>query len=161
MNTDIRSREQGAGSTAQSAVNTKLGAVSAEQGARSKEQGAGSREGQTFENLEIWQEAVELAVRVYALFRECRDFSFRDQVCRASVSVSSNIAEGYERDSNVEFIRYLFIAKASCGELRSQACVAQRLKLIEDQPAAALIEQARRLSRRIQKLIEVRREKFN
>ncbi len=127
----------------------------------SKAQEAGSKDGNTFENLEIWQEAVELAARVYDLFHGCRDFGFRDQVQRASVSVSSNIAEGYERDSNVEFIRFLFIAKASCGEVRSQAYLAQRVKLIDDRLAAELIEHARRISRRIKKLIDVRREKFN
>ena len=135
------------------------GAGSREQGAGSREHGAGN--GNTFENLEVWQDAINLAAQVYELLRDCRDFEFRGQIQRASVSVSSNIAEGYERDSNVEFIRFLFIAKASCGEVRSQAHVARRVKLLADQPAAQLIEQARRLSRRLQKLIDVRREKFN
>ncbi len=127
---------------------------------RSKEQGAESPDGNTFENLEVWQEAVEVAAQVYELFCECRDFSFRDQIWRASVSVSSNIAEGYERDSNVEFIRFLFIAKASCGEVRSQVHLARRVKLLEESSADGLIEQTRRISRRIQRLIDVRREKF-
>lgn len=131
------------------------------QSTRSKEQGAGRTDGKTFENLEIWQDAMDLAVRVYELFHECRDFEFRNQIQSAAVSVSSNIAEGYERDSNAEFIRFLFIAKGSCGEVRSQGCLAMRVKLIGELPATELIEQARRLSKRIQKLIDVRREKFN
>jgi four helix bundle protein len=126
----------------------------------STEQAAGRNNGATFENLQVWQEAVELAARVYTIFHACGDFSFRDQVRRAAVSVSSNIAEGYERDSNIEFIRFLFIAKASCGEVRSQTYVARKVQLIADPSATELIEQARQLSRRIQRLIEVRREKF-
>lgn len=115
----------------------------------------------TFENLEVWRDAIELAARVYELFRECRDFSFRDQIHRAAVSISNNIAEGYERDSNVEFIRFLFIAKGSCGEVRSQTYVAHRVKLLSNDDSAQLIADAKRLSKRIMKLIQARREKFD
>ncbi len=114
----------------------------------------------TFENLEVWQEAIELAARVYESFGECRDYGFRNQIQEASVSVSNNIAEGYERDSNQEFIRFLFIAKGSCGEVRSQAYLARRLKLLSDERAADLVGSSKRLSKRIQKLIDVRRDKF-
>ena len=113
------------------------------------------------ENLEVWKDAIDLAVHVYEVFRSCRDFSFRDQIHRASVSVSSNIAEGYERDSNTGFIRFLFIAKVSCGEVRSQAVVATRVKLLDEARSALLITDAKRLSKRIMRLIEARREKFD
>lgn len=138
-------------------------------GAGIKEQGAGDKArqtrstavvGQTFENLEVWQEAVELAARVYEMFRDCRDFGFRQQIQGAAVSVSSNIAEGYERDSNVEFIRFLFIAKASCGEVRSQAHLARRVKFLADADATQVIDDAMRLSKRLKRLIDARREKF-
>jgi four helix bundle protein len=115
----------------------------------------------TFENLEVWQEAVELAARVYAFFNECRDWEFRGQIQRAAVSISSNIAEGYERSSNAEFIRYLDIARGSCGEVRSQAFVAIRVKLLSEEAGATLIADAKRLSRRIGRLMEVRRTQFN
>ena len=115
----------------------------------------------TFENLQVWQDAIELAARVYELFRDCRDFGFRGQIQDAAVSVSNNIAEGYERDSNAEFIRFLFIAKASCGEVRSQTYVAGRVKLLTEADAASLIFDAKRLSKRIMKFIQVRREKFD
>jgi len=115
---------------------------------------------ETFENLEVWQDAIELAAKVYGLLRECQDFGFRDQMQRAAVSVSSNIAEGYERDTNAEFIRYLVIAKGSCGEVRSQACLAQRVKLLTPSKADDLIADARRLSKRLARFIAVRREKF-
>src|SRR4051812_33477339 len=115
----------------------------------------------TFENLEVWNEGVELAARVYEIFRPCRDFGFRDQIQPAATSVSNNIAEGYERDSNNEFIRFLFIAKGSCGEVRSQAHVAYRIKLLGEADANALIAEAKRLTKRIMRLIEVRRDKFD
>ncbi len=115
----------------------------------------------TFENLEVWQAAVELAARVYELFRDCRDFGFRGQIQEASVSVSNNIAEGYERDSNQEFIRFLFIAKGSCGEVRSQTYVARRVGLLKPEDAVAVISDAKRLSKRIMKLIQSRRVNFS
>ena len=98
----------------------------------------------TFENLEIWREAIELAARVYELFLGCRDFEFRGQIQAAAASVSNNIAEGYERDSNPEFIRFLFIAKGSCGEVRSQAYLARRIKLLDEARAGELIAEAKR-----------------
>lgn len=115
----------------------------------------------TFEKLEVWQDAIELAARVYELFQGCRDFSFRDQVQRAAASVSNNIAEGYERDTNTEFIRYLYIAKGSCGEVRSQAHLARRISLLTEEQSTALVEDTRRLSRRIARFIIVRRDKFS
>lgn len=115
----------------------------------------------TFENLEVWQDVIELAARVYDLFRDCRDFGFRGQIQAAAASVSNNIAEGYERDSNQEFIRFLFIAKDSCGEVRSPAYLARRVRLLIDEQAIALIAEAKRLSKRIARFIEVRREKFS
>jgi four helix bundle protein len=115
----------------------------------------------TFENLEIWQEAITLATHVYEHSRKCEDFDFRCQIRSASVSISSNIAEGYERDSNAELIRFLFIAKGSCGEVRSQSHLAHRVGLLDKSAAYELINESQRLSRRIQKFIDVRRVKFN
>lgn len=116
--------------------------------------------GRTIENLEIWQDAITLAARVYERFQACRDYEFRGQIRAASMSVSSNIAEGYERDSHAELIRFLFIAKGSCGEVRSQSHLARRVKLLEEAAASELIGESQRLSRRIQKLIDVRRQRF-
>jgi four helix bundle protein len=115
----------------------------------------------TFENLEVWQEAVDLAARVYQLFRECKDWEFRRQVQAASLSISSNIAEGYERDSNAEFVRFLDIARASCGELRSQTYVAVRIGLLPEEVGMGVIAEAKRLSKRIGRLMEVRRTQFS
>jgi four helix bundle protein len=72
-----------------------------------------------FEDLIVWQNAKDLAVAIYKSFESCRDFGFRDQIQRASVSIMNNISEGFERRTNNEFKHFLFIAKGSCGELRS------------------------------------------
>jgi four helix bundle protein len=72
-----------------------------------------------FEDLIIWQDARALANQIHFLFLDSRDYSFRDQINRAAISVMNNIAEGFERFGNTEFRRFLQIAKASCSEVRS------------------------------------------
>lgn len=113
-----------------------------------------------FEDLEIWKEGVELTVEIYNQFRTCKDFSLRDQIQRASFSIAANIAEGFERNSNKEFIQYLFIAKGSCGELRTLLTISLQVKVIETKSAESLIETTRKLSAKIYKLIKTRKEKF-
>jgi len=80
--------------------------------------------------LKIWQDARVLVGAVYLIMRENRDFGFRDQIQRASVSVMNNIAEGFERNSDAEFKRFLDIAKASSGEVRSMLYLAENLDYI-------------------------------
>ena len=79
-----------------------------------------------FEDLEVWKEARRLTNEVYATTRDTgfsKDFGLRDQIRRAAVSVMSNVAEGFERGGNQEFVQFLYIAKGSCGEVRSQLYV--------------------------------------
>lgn len=116
---------------------------------------------ESFEDLQVWQLAIELAASVYTAFETSRDYAFRDQLQRAAVSISSNIAEGYERDSNADFIRFLYYAKGSCGEVRSQLHLARRVRLLPEQTAVAMIEEARLLSRKLGAYIKVRETKFS
>lgn len=77
----------------------------------------------SFEELEVWKLAIEMDKKVYKFIQESKikaDFALRDQMLRSSGSIADNIAEGFERGGNKEFIQFLFIAKGSCGELRSQ-----------------------------------------
>jgi len=76
-----------------------------------------------FEDILGWQKARELTREVYALSREgefARDFAFKDQIRSAAISIMSNIAEGFERGGDKEFIQFLAVAKGSSGELRAQ-----------------------------------------
>lgn len=75
---------------------------------------------QRFEDLLCWQKARGLTKEIYKQFRGVNDHGFKDQIQRASVSVMSNIAEGFERGTKQEFVNYLFIAKGSAGEVRAQ-----------------------------------------
>ena len=82
---------------------------------------------QRFEDLEAWKIAREVTKEIYAISRRgdfARDFGLRDQICRSSVSIMSNVAEGFERDGDKEFVNFLSIAKASAGETRSLLYVA-------------------------------------
>ena len=87
-----------------------------------------------FEELPVWQAAVELAVRTYELTSNrafLRQRSLRDQLERAAVSVSNNIAEGFERGTTQELITFLYIARGSAGEARSMLCLLERLAAVE------------------------------
>jgi len=88
-----------------------------------------------FEDLPVWNSAIDLAVHVYnvteaAPFRRRR--SLRDQIERAAVSVSNNIAEGFERGTNNELLSFLYIARGSEGEVRSMLCLLERLRSFSD-----------------------------
>ena len=96
----------------------------------------------TFENLKAWQMARELAIQVYRAFRDCRDYGFRGQICRPAVSVSSNIAEGVERNSPAEFRNFLGVAKGSAGELRSQLILANDLGYIPKDKFQGMLDQS-------------------
>ena len=86
-----------------------------------------------FEDLIAWQKAQDLAVMIYEKFYQSKEFSFKDQIFRASVSVSNNIAEGFERSSDKDFARFLFISKGSNAEVKSMLYLAQRLQFINEQ----------------------------
>lgn len=84
-----------------------------------------------FEDLIAWQKAQDLAVEVYKTFEQTKDFAFRSQIRSAAVSVSNNIAEGFDSRSKREFGRFLGIAGNSCNEVKSMCYLAERLKHIE------------------------------
>jgi len=112
---------------------------------------------QNFEDLEIWKEARGLTREIYKLSKAPRfskDFSLRDQMRRAAVSMMSNIAEGFERGGNQEFVQFLYVAKASCGEVRSQLYIAVDQEYIEQNVADSLLIILKRLSVMIKHLID-------
>lgn len=85
-----------------------------------------------FEDMIAWQKARTLTLLIYKKFKEHRDFGFKDQITRASVSIMNNIAEGFERNTVKEFRHFLHIAKGSCGEVRSMLHIAKDTNKITD-----------------------------
>jgi four helix bundle protein len=87
----------------------------------------------TFEDLPIYQKAKEISVRIYRIdnAKYRKDYGFKDQIQRAAVSVMNNIAEGFERGSDRDFIRFLYYSKGSAGEIRSLLNLALELNYIE------------------------------
>jgi four helix bundle protein len=111
---------------------------------------------QAFEDLHVYQRARELTNAIYALTRQAPfrlDRGLVDQIRRASVSIMSNIAEGFERGAKAEFIQFLFISKGSCGEVRAQLQVAHDQACVADDDYDRLHELARRVSGMLSNLI--------
>lgn len=105
-----------------------------------------------FEDLEAWKLARELARTVYrvsSVGEFARDFALRDQIRRAAVSILSNIAEGFERGGDKEFLQFLATAKGSCGEVRSQLYVALDQLYIDDEQFKSVSGEALEVSRMI------------
>jgi four helix bundle protein len=101
---------------------------------------------QSFEDLEVWQRGCRLTVDTFKAFANCKNFSFRDQIQRAALSIPSNIAEGSERGSSKDFAHFLNIAKGSSGELRTQLYIARKLELLTKPAFDALIGESKELS---------------
>ncbi len=85
-----------------------------------------------FEELKFWQKSKDLAIYIYKIFNYNKDFWFKNQIQRAWVSISNNIAEWYERKSNNELKYFLYISKWSCWEVRSMLHIAKELWYLND-----------------------------
>src|SRR5687768_2758907 len=101
---------------------------------------------QSFEDLEVWKRACNLAVQVYEVMRNCREFGLRDQMQRAAVSIASNIAEGSERSAK-DFARFISIARGSAAELRTQAYIAAKIGLIDKQVMSSIVQETCELAK--------------
>lgn len=108
----------------------------------------------SFKDLEVWQRACNLAVRMYEILDTCREYGLKDQMTRAGVSIASNIAEGAERSSNAEFVRFLHIAKGSAAELRTQVYIACRIKIFSIDLRKELVSELIAISKMLQSLIK-------
>lgn len=109
-----------------------------------------------FEEIEAWQTARELTRLVYSFTEEgkfSRDFGLKDQIRRASVSIMSNISEGFESHTQAQFIRYLGLAKASAGEVRSQLYVSHDLDYISQEQFTNAFAMAEKASRQLARFI--------
>jgi four helix bundle protein len=109
------------------------------------------------EELNVYNRARELTNEIYEITRKTpfsKDYGLVDQIRRASVSIMSNIAEGFERGTNKEFVQFLFIAKGSCGEVRAQLSIAFDQKYIDEKSYKALFDKCSRTSGMIGNLIK-------
>jgi four helix bundle protein len=109
-----------------------------------------------FEDLPVWQKAKNLAIQIYKATQQgkfIRDYSFTSQIRRSSISIPCNIAEGFERGSRKEFIQFLYIAKASAGELRSQLLIASDLDYLDEKVSKELKSEVIRTSEQLGALI--------
>jgi four helix bundle protein len=117
-----------------------------------------------FRALKVWQESKDLAVYIYNVtnsgtFR--KDFGLRDQIRRAAVSIPSNIAEGDERDTNKDSVRFLYIAKGSLAEVITQTIISREVGYITDDEYNHIVERCERLGKMLGKLIRIRTGSHN
>lgn len=113
---------------------------------------------QSFEQLEIWKKAHDLGAMVYDLCeinpKITKDFSYKDQIKRAALSISNNIAEGFEYNNNNYFVKFLRITKGSCGEVRNCLLFSLKVKYTTESEVINTIEFARLLSKQIGSMIQ-------
>jgi four helix bundle protein len=109
-----------------------------------------------FEDLEVWKRSCRLSVDIYKALTNCKDFGFKDQITRSSLSVPSNIAEGFERDSDKDSVKFFYYAKGSCGELRTQIYIGIEIGLIAKEAGLKWKDEAEQLSKMLSALIKSR-----
>ena len=99
-----------------------------------------------FEDIEAWKEARQLVNEIYSLLADCRDFGFRDQIQRAAVSIMANVAEGFDRHTNKEFIQFLVISRGSNAEVKSLLYTASDIGYISPEKSDQLYSQCNKIS---------------
>ena len=107
-----------------------------------------------FEDIIAWQKAKEITIETYKTFRNLKDFNFKSQIERASVSIINNIAEGFERKTNNEFKYFLYVSKGSAGEFRSMLYLAIELEYITNKQYEILNEKIIVISKMLAKFIK-------
>ena len=113
-----------------------------------------------FRELKVWQRAKDLAVMIYKITDSgsfCRDFGLRDQIRRAAVSVPSNIAEGDERDTNKDAVRFLYIAKGSLAEVITQTIIAHEIGYLHETDRNHIEQECEALGKMLGSLIKARK----
>ena len=114
-----------------------------------------------FEELKTWIHAKSLTLLVYNLMRENRDYGFKDQIQRASVSIMNNIAEGFESGSDAKFIYFLNIAKGSCSEVKSMLYLCEDFHYCTSDERISLVNKLLSLSSGIFNLIQYLKKQNN
>ncbi|UJP63375.1 four helix bundle protein [Mongoliitalea daihaiensis] len=112
----------------------------------------------SFEDLGVWQRSFKLAVDIFEVTKLDKNYVIKDHLVKTALSVPSNIAEGFERTSNKEYIRFLDISKGSSGELRTQLMFAKAVNIIENSKAEEMITECREVGKMLGGLIKSRRQ---
>jgi len=107
-----------------------------------------------YEDLEVWERSTRLSVKVYKTFSNSRDYGFKDQITRSSLSVPSNIAEGFGRTSDKEKRNFLNIARGSCAELHTQLLIGSEIGYIDQNISKEMIKEAKEISSMISGLMK-------
>jgi four helix bundle protein len=107
-----------------------------------------------FEEIIAWQKSQDLCVEIYFIFQDLNDFGFKNQIQRASVSISNNIAEGFDRMSYREFVRFLYIALGSCSEVKSMLYLSYKLNYLSIEQSENLIDKSNEVGKIIRGLIK-------
>jgi four helix bundle protein len=108
----------------------------------------------TYENLDFWKRSVELSARLFRETSTIQDFGFRDQLTRSALSIPSNIAEGYERDTDSQIVNFLRIAKGSAGELRTQILIGIKASYLNEAQAIGWEDEVRQIGAILGSLIK-------
>ena len=111
-----------------------------------------------FEDLEVWKRAARLSANIYKELKDLKDYGFKDQITRSGLSIPSNIAEGFERESQKESIVFLSYAKGSCGELRTQVYIGIDIGYISKETGRTWHKEAEEISSMLNGLIKTRRK---
>ena len=106
-----------------------------------------------FEDLEGWRRSKELTIQMFKHLKGSKEYALKDQMIRASISIASNIAEGFERNSTKDFLRFLHISKGSAGELKTQLLIASKSGVINEAAAHKLYAETKQISSMLQGLI--------
>lgn len=112
----------------------------------------------SFEDLDVWKRSARLSATLYRELSGLKDWGFRDQITRSGLSVPSNIAEGYERDSDREIARFLGIAKGSCGELITQIYIGIEAGYIEKAKGMQWVAEVKEIARILGAIIKKKRD---
>lgn len=107
-----------------------------------------------FEELDVWKKSARLSAEIFKSLVELKDYGFRDQITRAGLSIPSNIAEGYERNSDKEMANFLNYAKGSAGELRTQIYVGIEIGYINHETGKHWLQEAEEISKMLHGLIQ-------
>ena len=114
-----------------------------------------------FEDLDVWKRSTALSADIYKHLRDLKDYGFRDQITRAGLSIPSNIAEGFERETQKQCLAFLSYAKGSCGELRSQIYIGIEIGYLDKTTGENWIREVKEIASMLSGLIKTKKGFIN